>query len=102
VEEIARGHLTGVEVHPREVFKGAILNNAAQMIVAHNHPSGDPEPSPQDATLTKRLVEAGRVLGIPVRDHVVVGESECVSFEKRGDLVNFGGARPARRRRPWR
>ena len=62
-------------VHPREVFKPAILLNAAAIIVAHNHPSGDPTPSPEDRALTARLIEAGRLLGIEVLDHLVLTAS---------------------------
>ena len=71
-ELIARGTLTGVEVHPREVFRGAILASAAAIVVGHNHPSGDILPSPEDGALTARLQEAGELLEIPVLDHLVV------------------------------
>lgn len=82
VEEVARGHLGGVEVHPRELFKSAILANAAGLILAHNHPSGDPDPSPEDHRLTERMEATGEILGIPVLDHVVVGEREGYSMRK--------------------
>src|SRR3990167_5630402 len=71
---VAVGSLTAALVHPREVFKPAVLANAAAVIVAHNHPSGDTEPSREDRELTERLVKAGRLLGITVLDHVIVGE----------------------------
>lgn len=71
---ISQGSLSASIVHPREVFKAAILNNAASIILAHNHPSGDPEPSREDIETTKRLVEAGEILGIRVLDHVIIGE----------------------------
>jgi len=74
VETIATGSLTMALVHPREVFKAAILSNSAAIIVAHNHPSGNPEPSEEDFTLTRRLVEAGKILGVPILDHIVIGE----------------------------
>lgn len=95
IEEVAKGTLNGVEVHPREVFKAAILSNAAYVLIAHNHPSGDPEPSRQDIELTKRLAEAGQLLGIPVRDHVIVAAEGCTSFRDRyGEgAFQFGGAR---------
>jgi DNA repair protein RadC len=83
-ETVSVGHLTSALVHPREVFKGAILANAASIVLAHNHPSGDAEPSSEDAQLTRRLVEAGDVLGIPVVDHVVIAESGFVSLFERG------------------
>ena len=71
--EIARGSLTGVDVHPREVFRPLIRHGAAGAVVAHNHPSGDPKPSPHDFALTRRLRRAGVLVGIPVLDHIVVG-----------------------------
>lgn len=67
------GSLTGVECHPRETFRGAIANGAAAIILAHNHPSGDPEPSRADIELTRRFREVGELCGIPVLDHVIVG-----------------------------
>lgn len=70
--EVARGTVCGVEVHPREVFRAAIRASAAGIVLAHNHPSGDPTPSVEDVELTRRLREAGTLLGIPVVDHVVV------------------------------
>ena len=71
---ISQGSLSASIVHPREVFKAAILNNAASIILAHNHPSGDPEPSREDIETTKRLVEAGKIIGIEVLDHIIIGE----------------------------
>lgn len=72
-EIVAVGTLAATLVHPREVFKAALMSNAASVIVAHNHPSGDPTPSQEDLALTKTLIEAGDLLGIPVRDHLIVG-----------------------------
>ena len=72
MSEVARGTVCGVEVHPREVFRPAIRLSAAGIIIAHNHPSGDPTPSPEDIQLTKRIRECGSMVGIPVIDHVVV------------------------------
>jgi len=74
VIEVARGCLTGVEVHPREVFRPLIRQAAAAAVVAHNHPSGDPTPSDEDLTLTQRLREVGELVGIPLLDHIVVGD----------------------------
>lgn len=71
-EVVSIGGMAGVEVHPREVFRGAMLAGAYAIVVAHNHPSGDPEPSPEDYALTRRLKEAGDIVGIPVFDHIVV------------------------------
>src|SRR5690625_6412061 len=79
------GSLNGSLVHPREVFKSAILNNAASVIVAHQHPSGDITPSMEDINVTKRLAEAGKLLGIEVLDHLVVNnEGKFTSLKERG------------------
>jgi DNA repair protein RadC len=72
-ETVAVGTLTATLIHPREVFKGAVLSNAASIIVAHNHPSGDPTPSPEDLALTETLIRAGELLGIALTDHLVIG-----------------------------
>jgi DNA repair protein RadC len=77
---VSVGSLTASVVHPREVFKAAILGNAAAIICAHNHPSGDPHPSQEDRTLTARLVQAGKLLGIDVLDHVIVGDGTNTHF----------------------
>jgi RadC-like JAB domain len=81
---VAIGSLTGVEVHPREVFRGAIVNGAAAVVFAHNHPSGDPTPSRQDIDLTQRLREVGELCGIQVLDHLVVGAQGYISLAERG------------------
>lgn len=82
---VSVGCLTSSLVHPREVFKPAILSGAAALIVAHNHPSGDPEPSAEDVALTRRLRAAGELLGIEVLDHVILGEhGRFVSLKERG------------------
>jgi DNA repair protein RadC len=78
--EVARGSLTQVEVHPREVFRPLVRIGAAGAIAVHNHPSGDPTPSPDDLALTRRLREVGELLGIPLVDHVVVAERGCRSL----------------------
>ena len=84
---VSVGCLTSSLVHPREVFKPAILAGAAALLLAHNHPSGDPEPSAEDIALTRRLVSAGQLLGIEVLDHVILGESgRYVSLRERGVL----------------
>lgn len=72
-EEVSRGTLTSSQVHPREVYKAAILSSAASIIVAHNHPSGDPTPSVDDRALTERIRQAGELLGMPMLDHVIIG-----------------------------
>jgi DNA repair protein RadC len=84
LRQVAQGSATQVEVHPREVFGPAVREGAAGIIVAHNHPSGDPEPSEQDRMLTTRLKRASEILGIPLLDHVVVGCSGFVSLADRG------------------
>jgi DNA repair protein RadC len=74
INTVSIGSLTSAVVHPREVFKAAILSNAAAIVCAHNHPSGDPQPSQEDKVLTARLVEAGKLLGIDVLDHIIIGD----------------------------
>jgi DNA repair protein RadC len=81
---LAIGSLTGVEVHPREVWRQAIVDGAAALIVSHNHPSGDPTPSRQDIELTGRLREVGEVCGIVLLDHVIVTGEGFVSMAERG------------------
>ena len=73
--EVSHGHLSGSIVHPREVFKRALLNNAAAIIVAHNHPSGDTTPSQEDIGVTKRLKDCGDLLGVKLLDHIIVSPS---------------------------
>lgn len=84
---VSVGCLTSSLVHPREVFKPAILASTAALILGHNHPSGDPEPSPEDVSLTRRLVSAGQLLGIEILDHLVLGEDgRFVNLKARGVL----------------
>ena len=83
-ETISVGSLNANLVHPREVFEPAVRHLAAQIIIAHNHPSGDPEPSEDDIKLTKRLVEAGKILGIDIVDHIIVARESYFSFKDRG------------------
>ncbi len=82
IDDVSVGILNASLVHPREVFKKAILNNASHVIVAHNHPSGDPSPSNEDIVTTKRLIDAGKILGISVVDHLIITESKFVSFKE--------------------
>ncbi len=84
VELVSVGSLNESIVHPREIFKPAVRKSAAAVILAHNHPSGDPSPSPEDVDVTRRLIEAGRILGIEVLDHIVVGEERFVSMREAG------------------
>jgi len=83
---VSVGSLTSSLVHPREVFRPAIVAGAAAIIVSHNHPSGDPEPSPEDIALTRRLAAAGTLLGIEVLDHIITGGGRSVSLRARGVL----------------
>jgi DNA repair protein RadC len=83
---VSVGTLTASLVHPREVFAPALRAGAAALVVAHNHPSGDPEPSAEDCALTERLREAARLLGIELLDHLVIGRASCVSLRERGVL----------------
>lgn len=83
VETVSVGSLNASIVHPREVFKPALLQSAASVVLVHNHPSGDPEPSEEDLSITKRLVEAGELLGIGVLDHVIIARRGTVSFRAR-------------------
>ena len=85
-ETVSIGSLNASIVHPREVFKPAITASAASVILVHNHPSGDPEPSEEDLTITKRLVEAGELLGVQVLDHVIVASRGVVSLRSRNLL----------------
>ncbi|WP_243137207.1 RadC family protein [Desulfofundulus thermobenzoicus] len=85
-EVISIGTLNSSTVHPRELFKNAIKRNAAAVILIHNHPSGDPAPSSEDLAVTGRLVEAGRIIGIEVLDHLIIGDNRFVSFKAKGLL----------------
>ena len=83
---VSSGSLNASIVHPRELFQRAILANAASIIVCHNHPSGDPTPSPEDIALTRKLVEAGQLVDIPILDHVILGYGKYSSFKEMGLL----------------
>lgn len=85
-EVVSVGTLNANLVHPREVFEHAIQNLSAQIIVSHNHPSGDPEPSHEDLLITRRLVEAGNILGIELLDHIIVGRDTFLSLKEKNLL----------------
>lgn len=84
VHELGRGTLDSCVVHPRDVFKAAILANAAGVIIGHNHPSGEPEPSPDDVALCTRLRSAGSIIGIDLLDFIIVGDGRYYSFKETG------------------
>lgn len=86
ISVVSVGTLNKAIVHPREVFKTAILSNAASIMAFHNHPSGDTEPSDQDIQLTHRLVEAGELLGIKLLDHLIIGDGSFTSLKEKGYL----------------
>ncbi len=83
-ETLSMGSLNASIVHPREVFRAAIKRSSASIVCAHNHPSGDPTPSPEDVEITKRLVQAGEIVGIDVLDHIVIGDKRYVSLKELG------------------
>lgn len=83
-ELVSQGTLTQSFAHPREIFRSAIKLGAAGIIVGHNHPSGDPTPSPEDHAVTRRLREAAELLALPLLDHVIVGDSACFSYADSG------------------
>lgn len=86
IHELSVGDLSSSIVHPRSVYQRAILNNSYAIIVAHNHPSGDPTPSPDDIRTTQRLEEAGEILGIKLLDHIIVGDGAYTSLRAEGIL----------------
>ena len=86
MEIVSEGSLTNSVVHPREVFQPAILQHAAAIVVAHNHPSGDPRPSPEDREITRMLKEAGVIMNIPVLDHIIIGDGTYFSFLEEGAI----------------
>lgn len=81
ISDISIGTLNASLVHPREVFKEAIIHCSASLILVHNHPSGDPEPSDDDLIMTKRLVESGKLVGIEIIDHIIIGKNRYYSFK---------------------
>lgn len=86
VDMVSQGSLNSSQVHPREVYKSALLSSAASIIFVHSHPSGDPEPSISDKEITKQLKEAGDLLGIEVLDHVIIGRDEYYSFADKDEI----------------
>jgi DNA repair protein RadC len=84
--QISEGSLNQSIVHPREVFSPAVKESAAAVILVHNHPTGDPAPSSEDISITRRLKEAGEIMGIKVLDHIIIGDGEYLSFVERGLL----------------
>jgi len=86
LELVSLGTLTESLVHPREVFRSAIIKNICNLIFCHNHPSGEAEPSSNDITVTKRLKEGGELLGIKILDHIIIGENDIFSFNQEGIL----------------
>ncbi len=82
-EKISIGNLNSSVVHPREIFKAAIENNSASIILIHNHPSENPEPSNEDIAITKKLVEAGKIMDIPIFDHIIIAGNSYTSFVER-------------------
>ncbi len=83
-EEISVGSLNASIVHPREIFTVPIKKSASSIILVHNHPSGDPTPSKEDLSVTRRLVDAGNILGIEVKDHIIIGDGCYLSFKEKG------------------
>lgn len=83
---VSTGSLNSSIVHPREVFKRAVLQNASSIIICHNHPSGDPAPSQEDINITKRIYDAGKILGIELLDHIIIGDNKYTSLKEKGVL----------------
>lgn len=83
---VSIGSLNSSIVHPREVFKTAVISNAASIIVAHNHPSGDTTPSKEDIDITERLKSSGQIIGIQLLDHLIIGNGRCLSLKEEGYL----------------
>ena len=84
IHQVSIGTLNASLVHPREAFKLAILSNSASVIAAHNHPSGEPTPSPEDIELTQRLRDSGTLLGIDLLDHIILGDGTFLSMKEQG------------------
>jgi len=84
VEEISVGSLNASIVHPREVFNPAIRKSSASIIMVHNHPSGDPSPSNEDVSITARIAEAGKLIGIELVDHIIIGDGKYISMKEKG------------------
>lgn len=86
VHVVSMGSLNASIIHPREIFKTAILSNAASIILYHNHPSGDPTPSSEDLSATGRIQDCGKLMGIDLLDHLILGEDSYYSMREKGDL----------------
>lgn len=84
VSDLSIGSLNSSIVHPREVYYDAIKKTAYSIIVCHNHPSGDPTPSKEDISITKRLIEVGKIIGIELLDHIIIGNDDYISFKEKG------------------
>jgi len=84
INVVSIGSLNSSIVHPREVFKPAILSNSASIMLFHNHPSGDPAPSKEDISITERIKESGRILGIELIDHIIIGNDSYCSLKEKG------------------
>lgn len=84
--QVSRGGISATFVSPREVFQAAFLGHAASLVLCHNHPSGDPTPSPDDRALTHRLVNAGMLIGVEIVDHIIIGHGGYYSFKEGGEL----------------
>lgn len=83
---VSKGSLNSSIVHPREVYKRALLNNANSIMIFHNHPSGDPAPSKEDIAITKRMEEAGKIIGIKLLDHLIIGDERFTSLRGKGEM----------------
>ncbi len=88
-ETHSKGTLTASSVYPREVVYSALANKAAALILAHNHPSGDPQPSPDDVAVTRQLVYAGKIMGLAVHEHIIVGDNRYYSFADQGQILQM-------------
>jgi len=84
IDIVSIGSLNQSIVHPREVYKSALVSSAAAIICVHNHPTGDPTPSSEDIAITRRLKEAGEIIGIKILDHIIIGEDDYCSFVEKG------------------
>jgi DNA repair protein RadC len=88
-EVVSEGSLNASIVHPREVFRGAIVATAASIILAHNHPSDNPQPSNEDKMITRQIVKSGKIVGIPVHDHLIFTNTGYYSFAEHGIALNI-------------
>ena len=86
IEIASIGTLTEANIHPREIFKSAIITNSNKIILSHTHPSGDPKPSFEDIKVTKKLQKVGDIIGIPILDHIIIGDDHYFSFAENGEI----------------